>query len=153
MPTPGPYYWTDTARPFFVNFNHIFSYNRIYCFNWQYFANVSPVLSMQQDSSVAMTAPALRSWQQTRLGGALQTEHMTGAHPPTGNLPECLQSPTGSMMSSASTTAACGLTTATTTSNIGPPVTAGVTSHPAQVCQLFYTIRYSSLIIFLYYIR
>lgn len=39
------------------------------------------------------------------------------------------------MTSSASTTAACGLTTATTTSNTGPPVTAGVTSRPAQVSQ------------------
>lgn len=88
---------------------------------------------MQQDNSVAMTALVLRCWQQTRLGEVPQTEHTTGAHLHTRNPLEFLESPTGSTTSSVSTTAACGLTTATTTSNTGPPVTAGVTSHPAQV--------------------
>lgn len=90
---------------------------------------------MQQDSSVAMTAQALRSWQQTRLGVALQTEHTTGARFHSTTHLTFLDSPTGSTTSSASTTAASGPTTATTTSNTGPPVTAGVTSHPAQVSE------------------
>lgn len=92
-------------------------------------------LSMQQDSSVVMTAPALRSWRQTPLGAVLQTERTTGAHLHSTNPLVFPDSPTGSMTSSASTTAACGLTTATTTSNTGPPATAGVTSRPAQVSQ------------------
>ncbi len=98
------------------------------------------VRCMQQDNSVAMTAPVLRSWQQTRLGVALQTEHTTGAHLHSRNHLEFLDCPTGSMTSSASTTAASGPTTATTTSNTGPPVTAGVTSHPAQVSESLTTV-------------
>lgn len=94
---------------------------------------LSTVLCTERDNSVAMTAPVLRCWQETRLGEALQTEHMTGARRRSRNPLEFLESPTGSTTSLVSTTAACGLTTVTTTSNIGPPVTAGVTSHPTQV--------------------
>lgn len=91
------------------------------------------VLRLEQASSVAMTAQGLRSWQATRLGVALQTERTTGALLRTRNPLAFLDSPTGSMTSSASTTAACGPTTVTTTSNTGLPVTAGVTRHPNQV--------------------
>lgn len=88
---------------------------------------------MEQDSSVATTAPVFRSWPPTQSGVALQTEPTTGAHLHSKTHLVFPDSPTGSMTSSASTTAACGPTTATTTSNTGPPVTAGATSHPDQV--------------------
>lgn len=103
---------------------------------------------MEQDNSVAMTAPALRSWQQTQLGVALQTERTTGARFHSRDHLEFLVSPTGSTTSSASTTAASGPTTATTTSNTGPPVTAGVTSHPAQVSESLITVLW-----FIFFLR
>lgn len=76
-----------------------------------------------------------RSGPDSRLdwGVVLQTERMTGVHLLTRNLLESLDSLTGYTMSSASITAASGLTTAITTSNTGPPVTAGITSPPSQV--------------------
>lgn len=88
---------------------------------------------MQQDSSVAMTAPVLRSSQRTQSGVVLQIGRMTGGHLLLRNPLGSRDSPTGFMTFSASITAASGLTTATITSNTGPPVTAGATSLPAQV--------------------
>lgn len=124
------------------NCYHAFGYSRVHCSNGQCFGNLSTVQSMQQDNSVVMTALVLRFWQQTQLGVVLQTEHTTGAHLPIKVLLKFLDSPTGSMTSWASTTAACGLTTATTTSNTVRPVTAGVTSHPAQVTESLIMIQF-----------
>lgn len=110
--------------------------------DWQCFGPVPTAPCMQRDNSAAMTAPALRSWRQTRSGAVLRTERTTGARLPTRGLLVSLDSPTGSMTSSASTTAACGRTTATTTSNTGRPATAGVTSHPAQVSESLVTEQF-----------
>lgn len=89
---------------------------------------------MEQASSVAMTATVLRSWLETLSGAALRTEHTTGARLHMTNPPMFPDSRTGSTTSSASTTAACGPTTASTTSNTDPLATAGGTKPPAQVC-------------------
>lgn len=82
------------------------------------------VLSMVPVSSVAMTALELRCSLETLLVAAPQIEGTTGGIRHTKNHPEFQDSLTGSMMSSASTTAACGQTTANTTSLTARPVTA-----------------------------
>ena len=74
---------------------------------------------MVQGSSAAMTAQALWCWQETRPVVAPQTGLMTGAHLRTGSHHGCPGTPTGFTMSRVTTTAACGLTIATSTLTIG----------------------------------
>ncbi len=82
------------------------------------------VPSMARVSSVVMTALELRCSRGTLSGAAPRIEGTTGAHRHTRNHPEFQDVLTGSMMSSASTTAACGQTTVNTTSVSVRPATA-----------------------------
>lgn len=91
------------------------------------------VLCMDQDSSAAMTLQAIWCWQVTRSAAAPQTGLMTGAHPHTGIPHGCQVIPTGFMMSWVSTTAACGPTTAMSTSATGLQVGVVTTSLQEQV--------------------
>lgn len=112
--------WTDKFHPSRLRFNI-----------------ASAVPGTGRVSSVATTAAALRSWRPTLSEGAPQTVPTTGAHPRTVTPPESPASPIGCTMYSASTIAAFGQTTATTTSNTDPLATVGDTSLPLQVsCHL-----------------
>lgn len=75
-----------------------------------------------------------RSSPETPQGEAHRTEATTGGLPLTKSPPGSLAFPTGFMMSSASTTAACGPITAPLTSTAVPPVAAGSTVPPELVC-------------------
>lgn len=79
---------------------------------------------MEPVSSVAMTALELRCSQGTLLEAAPQIEGMIGGRHHTKNLLGFQDSHTGSMMSSVSTTAACGQKTASITSHTDRLVTA-----------------------------
>ncbi len=102
------------------------------------------VLSMVRVSSVVMTALELRCSRETLSGAAPRIVGTTGASRHTRNHPEFQDSLTGSMMLSASTTAACGQTTANTTSLTARPVT-------AEHIVLLEPVKKMSVIIFFFY--
>lgn len=70
---------------------------------------------MVRDSNVAMMPQELKSLQETPQEEAHQIEGTIGGPPLTKSPPESLAFPTGFMMSSAFTTAACGQRTVRST--------------------------------------
>ena len=103
---------------------------------WHDFLLIFPVLRMDQGSSAAMTAQALWCWRETRSVAAPQTGLTTGVHHHTGSRLGCLGTPTGFMTSWATTTAACGLTTATFTSTVDLLVGVATTG-PQELVRVF----------------
>lgn len=141
---PGSVHCVRAIQPRYKRWGFFFSsfkgWNCSLSSLWPDVSALCPVLYMARGSSAAMTAQAPWCWPTTPLVAAPRTELMFGARLHTGSPLGCRGTPTGSMMSWVTTTAACGLTTATSTWAVDLPLGVTRTSPREQVrcfrCQL-----------------